>query len=129
MTEPTPARPVSPPTAGWTTEDPYAPYAGGPRARPGPLPYEPYAGGPGSDRGAAGRPNPGWALSVVGVLFSFLFGAIALWFSWQVGRRWAAGDTVGAQQAARNARTFGLIAVVVGVLVTVALVATGHTDL
>jgi Interferon-induced transmembrane protein len=128
MTEPRPAHPVSPPTAGWTTEDPYAPYAGGPKARSGPLPYEPYAGGPGFDR-SADRPSPGWALSVVGVLFSFLLGAIALWFSWQVGRRWNAGDAEGARKASRSARTFGLIAVVVGAVVTVALVATGHTDL
>jgi len=63
MTEPTSNYPVSPPPpiSPWTTQDPYAPYAGshprsfdepdetGPRPEPVP-PYEPYAGGPPSGR-------------------------------------------------------------------------------
>ena len=139
MTDPTPNYPVPPPppTSPWTTQDPYAPYAGPrptlartsrPRAVPEPaLPYAalrrrpagrpalpalprpaPYAGGPGYTGpgygSPYGMPPPGaqkppayWPLSIVGLLFSFLFGAIAIYFSVQVGRRWNRGDVDGSR--------------------------------
>ena len=166
MTDPTPNYPVPPPppTSPWTTQDPYAPYAG-PASRlrsdvptagvPEPaLPYQPYAGGP-----AAGQPYSGsapaeqpyaggpgytgpaygspygpappgtrkppayWPLSIVGLLFSFLFGAIAIYFSVQVGRRWNRGDVDGSRRASRTARTLGIIAIIVGVIGTAILLA------
>jgi len=108
---------------------PYEPYAGGP---PSGRPYEPYAGGPGYSGPAYGSPYgvppPGapkppahWPLSIVGVLFSFVFGAIAIYFSAQVGRRWNRGDLDGARRASRTARTIGIIAIVVGVIGTAIL--------
>ena len=158
MTEPTSNYPVSPPPpiSPWTTQDPYAPYAGshprsfdepdetGPHPEPVP-PYEPYAGGPPSGRpyepyaGGPGYSGPGysspygvpppgepkppahWPLSIVGVLFSFVFGAIAIYFSVQVGRRWDRGDLDGARRASRTARRIGIIAIVVGVIGTAIL--------
>ena len=155
MTDPTPIYPVPapPPTSPWTTQDPYAPYAG-PASRtrsdvptagvPEPMPpYLPYAGGPASDVPYAGGPGyagpgygspymppPGtqkppayWPLSIVGLLFSFLFGAIAVYFSVQVGRRWNRGDVDGSRRASRTARTLGIIAIIVGVIGTAILLA------
>jgi hypothetical protein len=156
MTDPTPNYPVPapPPTSPWTTQDPYAPYAGPashsrpdvpaagvPEPRP---PYQPYAGGPGAGLPYAGGPGyagpgygspygvppPGtrkppayWPLSIIGVLFSFVFGAIAVYFSVQVGRRWNRGDVDGSRRASRTARTLGIIAIIVGVIGTAILLA------
>ena len=105
---------------------PYRPYAGGP---PSDQPYQPYAGGPdytgpgyggpyGTPPAGLQRPPAHWPLSIVGLLFSFLFGAIAIYFSVQVGRRWDRGDVDGSQRASRTARTLGIIAIVVGVIGT-----------
>ena len=165
MTDPTSNYPVPPPppTSPWTTQDPYAPYAGPashPRPEvptagvPEPVPsYQPYAGGPGAGQPYAGGPpseppyaggpgyaGPGygspympppgtqkppayWPLSIVGLLFSFLFGAIAVYFSVQVGRRWNRGDVDGSRRASRTARTLGIIAIIVGVIGTAILLA------
>jgi hypothetical protein len=176
MTDPTPNYPVPapPPTSPWTTQDPYAPYAG-PASHPRSdaptggvtepvLPYQPYAGGPAAGQPYAGgapseppyaggpvseqpyaggpgytgpgygspygMPPPGsqkppayWPLSIVGVLFSFLFGAIAVYFSVQVGRRWNRGDVDGSRRASRTARTLGIIAIIVGAIGTAILLA------
>jgi len=67
------------------------------------------------------RPPAHWPLSIVGLLFSFLFGAIAIYFSVQVGRRWDRGDLDGARRASRTARRIGIIAIVVGVIGTAIL--------
>ncbi len=119
------------PQAGGTEPIPPQPYTGAP---PTGQPYQPYAGGPdyagpgyaGPGYGSPyGMPPPGlqkppayWPLSIVGVLFSFLFGAVAIYFSVQVGRRWDRGDVDGSQRASRTARTLGIIAIVVGVIGT-----------
>ncbi len=69
------------------------------------------------------KPPAYWPLSIVGLLFSFLFGAIAIYFSVQVGRRWNRGDVDGARRASRTARTLGIIAIIVGVIGTAILLA------
>ena len=51
----------------------------------------------------SGKPPAYWPLSIVGLLFSFLFGAIAIYFSVQVGRRWDRGDVAGSRKASRTA--------------------------
>jgi Interferon-induced transmembrane protein len=132
--------------AGAGEPPPYEPYAGGPAAPPpytggpgspwpgaAPLPYEPYAGGPGHSGPGFGTPPYGgqkpsayWPLSIVGVLFSFLFGGIAVYFSVQVGRRWERGDIEGARKASRTARTLGIVAIVVGAVGTAILLGTGY---
>jgi interferon-induced transmembrane protein len=126
------------PPAGVPDPPPYQPYAGGPPEAggppdaAGPSDYQPYAGGPGYTGPAYGSPYgpapPGtrkppayWPLSIVGVLFSFLFGAIAVYFSVQVGRRWNRGDVDGAGRASRTARNLGIIAIIVGVIGTAIL--------
>jgi hypothetical protein len=55
-------------------------------------------------------------LSIVGFVLNFLFGGIALYFSHQVGQRFAAHDHAGAQRASANARTFAIVGIVVGIL-------------
>jgi uncharacterized membrane protein len=108
---------------------PYQPYAGGPPPDQPHQPHQPYAGGPGYAGPGYGspyglprlgrqRPPAHWPLSIVGVLFSLLFGAIAVYFSVQVGRRWDRGDVEGAQRASRTARTVGIIAIVLGAIAT-----------
>jgi hypothetical protein len=61
-------------------------------------------------------------LSIVGFVLNFLFGGIALYFSHQVGQRFAANDHAGAQRASANARTFAIVGIVVGVLFFLILV-------
>ena len=114
-----------PQAAGAEPVPPHQPNAGGP---PTGQPYQPYAGGPDHAGPGYGSPYgmpPGprkppayWPLSIVGLLFSFLFGAVAIYFSVQVGRRWDRGDVDGSQRASRTARTLGIIAIVVGVIGT-----------
>jgi hypothetical protein len=144
------SHPRSDPPTGGVTEPvpPYQPYAGGPAtgqpyaggapSEPpyagGPVSEQPYAGGPGYTGpgygSPYGMPPPGsqkppayWPLSIVGVLFSFLFGAIAVYFSVQVGRRWNRGDVDGSRRASRTARTLGIIAIIVGAIGTAILLA------
>jgi len=57
----------------------------------------------------------------VGVLFSVIFGAFAIYFSAQVCRRWDRGDIDGARRASRTARTLGIVAIVVGAIGTAIL--------
>lgn len=64
----------------------------------------------------APAPRPYWGWSLVGVLGSFVFGFIALYFSNQVGARMARGDRQGAQSASGSARAWGIVGLVVGVL-------------
>ena len=61
-------------------------------------------------------PRPYWGWSIVGLLGSFVFGFIALYFSGQVGERLGRGDVAGAQRASSYARTWGIVGLVVGVL-------------
>jgi hypothetical protein len=129
----------SEPPAGGPPEQPggYEPYAGGP-SQPGsdesyaggPSGYPPYAGGPGYQGAPYGMPPGGakpsayWPLSIVGLLCSLLFGAIAMYYSAQVGRRWNRGDVEGARRASRTARRLGIVAIVVGVIGTAILLST-----
>jgi hypothetical protein len=68
-------------------------------------------------RPPASQPRPYWGWSIVGILGSFIFGFIALYFSIQVGQRFARGDVQGAQRASKYARVWGIVGLVVGVLV------------
>ena len=76
----------------------------------------------------AQKPPAYWPLSIVGLLFSFLFGAIAIYFSVQVGRRWNRGDVDGSRRASRTARTLGIIAIIVGVIATAILLAVDRLE-
>jgi hypothetical protein len=70
---------------------------------------------------SAPQPPEYWVLSMIAVLFSFVFGAIALYFSYQVGQRYRAGNLVGATKASKLARTWGIAGIVVGSLTILVL--------
>lgn len=71
------------------------------------------------------KPNPLWALSIISFLFSYLFGGIALYYSYQVGKRWDSGDAQGAVKASKNAKIWGIIGLVIGVIVVLAIAGGG----
>ncbi len=100
--------------------------AGPPPGQPaGPPPMMPPAGFRPPGPMPATQPPARWALSIVGFLFSFLFGAIALYFSSQVGTRWQQGDPVGAEKASNMAQIWSIVAIVVGVLALFIIIGSG----
>ena len=70
------------------------------------------------------KPSAYWPLSVVGFLFSFLLGGIALYFSSQVGRRWNRGDVAGARKASRTAVILSIAGILLGLVAAVYLLST-----
>lgn len=62
----------------------------------------------------APRPSPHWGWSIVGVVFSLVFGLVALYFSSQVGQRYERGDVEGARKASSYARVWGIVGLAVG---------------
>lgn len=60
------------------------------------------------------KPRPYWGWSVIVLVFPFIFGFLALYFSIQVGQRFARGDVQGAQRASKYARVWGVVGLVVG---------------
>ena len=62
-----------------------------------------------------------WAMSIVSFLVSFLFGGIAMYFSYQVGQRYKAGDVEGARRASTNAKVWGIVGLVVGGLLIISI--------
>ena len=75
---------------------------------------------------AVSTPNPHWVLSIVALLLSWVFGAVALYFSYQVGERARVGNLPGAEQASKLARLWGWIGIGAGVLIIVIYL--GATD-
>jgi hypothetical protein len=55
-----------------------------------------------------------WAMSIIAFLLSLLFGGIAMYFSYQVGRRYRAADLEGARKASTRAKVWGIVGIVVG---------------
>ena len=86
------------------------------------LPYQPYATPQwGIPQQGPAKPSAYWPLSVVGFLFSFLLGGIALYFSSQVGRRWNRGDVAGARKASRTAVILSIAGILLGLVAAVYL--------
>jgi len=107
--------PAAPPTAGAAARmTPVRPYFAG-QATDG----QPAAGpaAPPATAATASEPPSYWALSIASFLLSVLFGAVAMFFSYQVGRRHRRGDVEGARGAAANAKVWGIVGVIVGVFV------------
>jgi 4-amino-4-deoxy-L-arabinose transferase-like glycosyltransferase len=72
--------------------------------------------GPGAVRAPA-QPPAYWPLSIISFICSFLFGGIAMYFSAQVGSRWRAGNTAGAEKASKMALIWGIVGIAVGLIV------------
>jgi len=119
--------PPAPPAASAVTGQPPGP--GYPGAAPPPpnwdsgRPYPPSAPPPAWPAADTGKPSAYWPLSIVAILFSVIFGAIAIYFSSEVGNRWNRGDREGARKASKTALILGLIGVGVGLILIVAVVA------
>lgn len=62
-----------------------------------------------------GKPPTYLPLSIVALLFSFLFGVIGLYFSSQVTPRWNAGNVDGARKASTTALVIDIIGIMIGV--------------
>ena len=109
----------NPPQAGYPQQPGYPPQQHGYQQQG----YSPQAGypqqpayGPGAVRAPA-QPSAYWPLSIISFICSFLFGAIAIYFSAQVGSRWRAGNAAGAEKASRMALIWGLVGIAVGLIV------------
>lgn len=64
-----------------------------------------------------GQPPTHFPLAIVSFLMSGLCGgAVALYFAYQVGQRWQAGNPSGAADASRLAKIWGIVGIAVGVL-------------
>lgn len=73
------------------------------------------------------RPSPYWPVTIISLLFSCLIGAVALYFSAQVDRKWNAGDADGARKASQTALIIGIIGIVLGVIGLIAILSTPDT--
>ena len=64
----------------------------------------------------AQEPSAFWPLTIISFVCSFFIGAVAMYFSSQVGTKWRAGDVAGARKASQTALIVGIIGIVLGVL-------------
>ncbi|MFF8902190.1 CD225/dispanin family protein [Streptomyces lydicus] len=81
---------------------------------------------PPSHVGGEAKPPTRWPLSiVVFLLFWFILGAIAMYYSSQVNARWRSGDVAGAKQASKTALIVNLIGIGVGLLFWILVIAAG----
>jgi TIR domain/Interferon-induced transmembrane protein len=83
----------------------------------------------GQTTGQAVAPPNYLGLSIVGFVLSLpaigIFGGIALYFSHQVGQRFAMHDHAGAAKASANARTWAIVGIVVGIFFILLLAGAG----
>lgn len=80
------------------------------------TPYEPAPVGP-----AGSEPPPSnlvWAILST-VLCCLIPGIVSIVFASQVNSKWASGDYAGAQESSRKARTWAIIAAVLGLVLVV----------
>jgi len=80
-------------------------------------------------RAPSARPRPPayWRLSIISFICSFLFGGIAMCFSAQVGSRWRAGNTAGAEKASKMALVWGIVGIAVGLIVFFAVIGSAES--
>ena len=67
------------------------------------------------------RPRSNWALGVI-ALPTLLFGVIALCYSAEVGRRFAAGDLIAAARASSRAGAWGTVGLIGDIAILILLV-------
>lgn len=128
MTAPTPPNYPPPPPSGPVYPPPSTTPAGGyPPPQYPPPAYTPPAGYYQPPAAGTQMPNQNWALSIIGILFFLFTGIAAVYFSSQVKTLWSRGDAPGAERASRNAKTWGIVSIVLGVLVIIAYASTGSS--
>jgi hypothetical protein len=70
--------------------------------------------------GGGGTPPPNnLVLAILGLLCCWPLGIPAVVFAAQVNGKWASGDHAGAVDASAKAKKFGMIALILGIVVTV----------
>ncbi len=88
-----------------------------------PPPPPPAGGGysaPPPPMGGGGTPPPNnLVLAILGLLCCWPIGIPAVVFAAQVNGKWASGDHAGAVDASAKAKKFGMIALILGIIVTV----------
>jgi hypothetical protein len=67
---------------------------------------------------SAHRPSPLWGLTVPAAILAFPIGLVAVYFSAQVNQNLRAGDLAAAAKNAGLAKTWGIILLALGVIVT-----------
>jgi hypothetical protein len=109
--------PNYPPPAAFAPPDMRAQHAGAPQ-------YGAYGPVGAAYPAIAGRPSAHWPLAIIAVVMSGLLGgAVAVYFAYQVGQRWQAGNPAGAADASRLAKIWGIVGIVVGALVFLLMLA------
>ena len=93
------------------------PYHHGPafQAAPGAQPYS----------NVAQRPSSNWGLSIVALFLCFIPGLVAVLYSAQVQQKWDQGDAEGSARASKNAQIWGIVGIVVGALLFLAVAGSG----
>lgn len=86
---------------------------------PPPPPGGGYSAPPPMGGGGGTPPNNNLVLAILGLLCCWPLGIPAVVFAAQVNGKWASGDHAGAVEAAAKAKKFGMIALVLGIIVTV----------
>jgi hypothetical protein len=74
-----------------------------------------------------GKPRTYLPLSIIALLFSFVFGAIGLYFSCQVTPRWDVGNIIGAKTASNTALIIDIIGIAFGAIVLFVVILPGLT--
>jgi hypothetical protein len=111
--EPGPPRSKYPPPKPPTPTTGYQPSPPPPQPPPG---YRPDPGYRADVVRQPTQPPTRWPLSIISFICSIVFGAIAMYFSAQVGSRWRAGNTAGAEKASQMALIWGIVGIVVGLI-------------
>jgi hypothetical protein len=109
-----------PPRPKYPPPKPPSPTTGYPPSAAPPQPQQAYQPQP-AYRPDVGRPPiqppARWPLSIISFLCFFLVGIVAMYFSAQVGSRWRAGNTAGAEKASQMALLWGIAGIVIGLII------------
>ena len=76
----------------------------------------------------AQKPSAYWPLTIISFLCSFFIGGVAMFFSYQVGNKWNAGDVAGARKASQVALIVGIIGIALGLIFFIALASSGSSE-
>lgn len=115
--------PVSPGWQGGAPASPPPPAAYPPPMQPYQAQAQPYAyPAPPPAKTVSAQ----WGWSIVSLFFFLILGAIAVYYSSQVGARLRVGNLAGAEDASKKARIFAIAGIVVGILAIPILAMSGN---
>ena len=114
MSDYPPPPPPPPPQEPWGQQPTGQPPQG---AGYGQQPYQPYQPYQGYATGPPPSNNLVWA--IISLFCCTIGGIVAIVYAAQVDGKWARGDYAGAQQSAKNARTWAIVSIGVGLAISV----------